>query len=113
MERRRLALRRLDDFAEHLRARRLIEPRALDEAADPDGLEQPQRAERVGVRRVLGGLERHGDMALRREVVDLLRSDFLHDANEVRRIGQVAVVQDHAPVGFVRIAIEVIDAVAC
>ena len=85
----------------------------FDEAADPDGLEQPQCAERVGIRRVLGRLERYGDMALRRKVVDLLRSDFLHDADEVRRVGQVAVVQDHAPVGLVRIAVQVIDAVAC
>jgi hypothetical protein len=50
-------------------------------------------------------------VALRREVVDLLRPDFLHDANEVRRVCEIAVVQDHAPVGLVRIAVQMIDAI--
>src|SRR5690606_8594706 len=46
IERRRLALRRLDDAPEHLRRGRLIEARMAGEPADPDGLEQTQRAER-------------------------------------------------------------------
>ncbi len=78
---------------------------------NPDRLEQPQRAERVGIRRVFGRLEGHGDVALRREVVDLVRLNFLDDANEVRRVRQIAVMQDHAPIRLVRIAIEMIDTV--
>ena len=67
--------------------------------------------ERVGVGRVFGRLERHGDVALRRQVVDLVRLHLLHDADQVRRVGQVAVVQAQSHAALVRILVEVIDAV--
>ncbi len=50
-------------------------------------------------------------MALRREVVDLIRLHFLYHANQIGGIGQIAVVQDQAPVGRVRILVEMVDAV--
>ena len=58
-----------------------------------------------------GGLERHGHVALRREVVDLVRLHLLHDADQVGRVGQVAVVQSHAYVALVRVLVQVVDAV--
>ena len=57
IERRGFSLRGLDDLTEHLRARCLIEPSAIGQTADPDRFEQPQRAERIRVRRVFGRLE--------------------------------------------------------
>jgi len=50
-------------------------------------------------------------VALRRQVVDLVRPHFLHHANQVGGIGQVAVVQDQAPVLGMGVLVEVIDAV--
>ena len=111
VERRSLALWAFDDLAEHLRARGLIEPRLGGEAADPDRLEQAQRSHGVCIRGVFGCFERHGDVALRREVVDLLGPDRLHDADEIRRVREVAIVKNHLAVRLVRIAVEVIDSV--
>ena len=66
---------------------------------------------RVGVGRVLGLLERHRDVALRAEVVDLVGLHLLHHVDEARRIGEVAVMQDEAAVADVRILVQVIDPV--
>ncbi len=49
-------------------------------------------------------------MALRSQVVDFVRLGLLDDANEVRGIGQVAMVQDEAAVRLVGILVEVVDA---
>ncbi len=111
IERRRLALRGLEHLAEHLRARGLVEARVLDQPADPDRLEQAQRAERVGVGRVLGRLERDGDVALGGEVVDLVGAHLLDDPDQVRRVRHVAVVQDQPRAGLVRIRVQMVDPV--
>jgi hypothetical protein len=49
-------------------------------------------------------------MALRGEVVDLVGLRLLDDAQQGERIGHVAVVQDEAAIGIVRILVEMIDA---
>lgn len=49
-------------------------------------------------------------MALRAEIVDLVGLDLLDDANQVGGIGEVAVVQDEAPILFVGILVKMIDA---
>ena len=98
------------DLTVELRGRRLIEAHPVLHAEDADRLQQPQRAERVGIRRVFRRLERHRDVALRREIVDLVGLDFLHDADEVGRIRHVAVVHEEAHFRLVRIVVEVIDA---
>ena len=79
-------------------------------AEDAHRLEQAQRAERVGVRGVLGGLEADLDVALRREIVDLVGLRLLDQADQVGGVGQVAVVQEETRVVLVRIDVEVIDA---
>ena len=48
-------------------------------------------------------------MALRGEVVDLVRLAFLDDADQVRRIGEIAVVQDQPLVLDMGILIDVLD----
>jgi hypothetical protein len=48
-------------------------------------------------------------MALGREVVDLVGLHLLHDADQVGGIGHVAVMQDHARIGLVRILVEMVD----
>ena len=76
---------------------------------DADRLEQPQGAKRVGVGGVLRRLEAHLHMALGREIVDLVGLRLLHDADEVGRIGQIAIMHEKARLFFVRIDIEMVD----
>ena len=50
-------------------------------------------------------------MALRGQVVDLIRLHLLDDADQTAGIGHVAVVQDEMAILLVRILIEMIDAI--
>ena len=81
------------------------------EIEDADRLKQPQRAERVGIGGIFRRLETHLHMALRREIVDLVGLNLLNDADQVGRIGQVAVMHEEADIGLVRVLVEMIDAV--
>ena len=47
-------------------------------------------------------------MTLRREIVDFVRLDLLNDANQVRRVCEVAVMKCQPHVDFVGILIEMI-----
>ena len=49
-------------------------------------------------------------MALRREVVDLIRLSLLHNPDQVRRIRHVAVMQEESRGTFVRIDIQMVNA---
>src|SRR5205807_7818811 len=84
IERRSLALRRFAHLAVQLRARCLIEPGSRFQFQDSYGFEKAQRAERIGVGRVLRLLERHRDMTLRGEVVDFVGLGLLHDTHQAR-----------------------------
>ena len=48
-------------------------------------------------------------MTLCGEIVDLLRLHLLNDANQVGGVRKVAIVQDHAAVRLVRIAVQMVD----
>lgn len=50
-------------------------------------------------------------MALCREIVDLMRLHLLDDANQIRCIGEIAVVENHSATGVVRVAVQVVDSV--
>ena len=50
-------------------------------------------------------------MAHGRQVVDLIWLHFLDDADEVGAIGQIAVMQLQSHIRFMRVLVEVIDAV--
>jgi hypothetical protein len=49
-------------------------------------------------------------MALRREVVDLVRLNFLDEADEIGGIGEIAEMQEELDALLMRIGIEMIDA---
>jgi hypothetical protein len=89
----------------------LVEARLLGQAQDADGLEQPQRADAVGVGRVFGLLEADGHVAHRAQVVDLVGLHLLHDADQVGAVGEVAEMQLEALVVDMRVLVEVVDAV--
>ena len=69
-----------------------------------------KRAERVGVRRVLRRLEAHLHVALGGQVVDLVRLCFLHDADQVGGIGEVAIVHEKACALVMRVDVKMVDA---
>ncbi|EXI76370.1 MAG: hypothetical protein AW07_00315 [Candidatus Accumulibacter sp. SK-11] len=111
VERRRLLLRNFLDEAVEFRGARLVEAGLLLEAEDADRLEHAQRADAVGVGGVLGFLEADGDVALRGQIVDLVRLHLLDDADQARRVGQVTVVEDEAAILLVRVLVQVVDTV--
>src|SRR5580693_3634825 len=110
IERRGLLLRNLLNQAVQLRGGRLVEPRLLFHAEDADRLQQPQHADRIGVGGIFRALEADADMALRRQIIDLGRTDLLHQPDQVGGIRHVAIMQQERRVAGVRILIEMIDA---
>src|SRR5262249_15635127 len=92
------------------RRRGLVEPDSLLETKDPDCFKQTQRAKRVGVCGIFRRLERDPNMALGGEIVNFDGLHFLNDANEICRIGHVAVVQKELYARPMRILIKMIDA---
>ena len=65
------------------------------------------------VGRILGDLEAHLDVALRAEVVDLVRAKVIKERGERAGVGEVGIVQKEARAGLVEILVDVVDAVAC
>ena len=98
-------------LAEHLRGRGLIKARFLLEPENADGLEHAQGADRIGIRGVFGRFERHRHVALRRQVIDFVRLHLLDDPNQVRGVGQIAIMQFEPHVFLMRILIQMIDAI--
>jgi hypothetical protein len=111
IERRGFLLRDFLHQAVQFRGRCLIEARLLLQPENADRFQDAQRADAVGVRRVLGLFEAHRHMRLGREVVDLVRLHLLDDAHQAGRIGQIAVVQHELAVVDVRVFVQVVDAV--
>ena len=64
-----------------------------------------QRTDAVRVCCVLGFLEGNRDVALRRQIVNLIRLHLLHDADQIGGVGQIAVVQDHTQIALMRVLI--------
>ena len=90
--------------------RGLVDAGLLREAQDADRLQQPKLAERVGIGGVFRRLEADLHMGLGAEVVDLVGLGLLQDADQVRRIRQVAVVQLEAQVRLVRVLVQMVHA---
>ena len=73
------------------------------------GLEEPQGAQPVGVRRVLGRIEGHLDVALGRQVEYLVRLGLLDQADQVGAVGEVPVVELEVEPALVDILVQVVD----
>ena len=71
------------DLAEQFRGRGLVEARRLFQAENADRLEQAQGPQGIGVGGVFGSLEADLDMALGRQVVDLVGLELLDQADQV------------------------------
>ena len=108
-ERRRLGLGNGLDLSEELARRSLEDPGDLREPEDPDGLEHSQDADGIHVGGVLGAFEGDGDVALRCQVVDLVQLSLPHDADDVRTVAQVSVVEEEPDFRGVRVGVEAVD----
>jgi hypothetical protein len=80
------------------------------QAQDAHRLEQTERTQTVSIGGVFGGLEAHLHMALSCEIVNLGRSHFLQEANEISCVGQITIMKKEACLLFMRIDIDVVDA---
>ncbi len=109
IERRRLLLRNLLHQAIQLGCGGLIKSRVPLHAEDADRLEKPEHAEGIRVRGVFGAFEADRDMALGREIVDLGRTDLLHQADQIGGIRHVAVMHQKRHIAAVRILVKMID----
>ena len=111
VERRRLRLRSLLHLAVELGSGRLVETNGVRHIQNAGGLQQAESAEGVDVGGVLGGIERHLHVALRREIVDLVGLRFLHDPDEIGGVRHVSIVEKEMDVLLVRVFVEVVDPV--
>src|SRR5262249_2447116 len=102
-------VRDLPHLAEQLGGRGLIEASLVFPAEDTNGLEQAQCSKSIGVGRIFRRLERYLHMRLRREIVDLIRLRFLHNADDVSRVGDIAVVQMEGNTLLVRMMNQMVD----
>ena len=75
---------------------------------DANGFQNAQGAHAVHVSGVFGALKADSHMALRAQVVDLIRLRFLNDAGEVAAVAQVAIVQLEAGVVDVWVLVDVV-----
>ncbi|MNR05363.1 hypothetical protein D3C85_1213910 [compost metagenome] len=89
----------------------LIEARGFLQAQDAHGLKQPQRADAIGIGRVLGLLEGNLHMALGSQIIDFRRLDLGDNAQEAARVRQIAMVQFHIGTTGMRIVEQVVDTV--
>jgi hypothetical protein len=103
-------LRDLLHFAEQLRSRSLIEAGLVLPAENADGLKQAQGAKPVGVGGVFRGFKRDLHVRLGREIVDLVRLGFLHDADDIGCVGDIAIMKLKRNALLVRIMDEMVDA---
>jgi hypothetical protein len=71
-----------------------------------------QRAQTIGICRVLRLFERHCDVRLRGQIVDFVWLDLLDDADEAGRIRHVSIVQEETLVIVMRILVDVVDTIS-
>ena len=95
--------------AEELTRARLVEARGAGEPGRAHGVEQAQRPEEVNVGRVLAQLEGDLDVALRAQVVDLVRPHGRDDLVARARVAEVAEDEPQARRGLVAVDEQVLD----
>jgi hypothetical protein len=88
----------------------LIEAHSLAHLEDADRLEQAERAQRVCIGGVLGGLEADLNVALGGQIVNLVGLGLLHQTDQIGGVGQVAVVEKEPGLMLVGVDVEVINA---
>ena len=94
-------MRDLLHLAVEFAGRCLVELCFLFQTEDAYGFQKSQWPDTIGICGVFRGFERDLHMALGGEVVYLVRLDLLDDPDQVRGVGQVAVVHEEIHVSLV------------
>jgi hypothetical protein len=89
----RFGLRHFLNESVELAGRGLVKTRLLFESDFLEGVEETERSDRVDFGGVFGNFEGDLHVALRAEVVDLAGADALEETVEVRRVGEVTVME--------------------
>jgi hypothetical protein len=109
-----LGLRRLDHLAVLLAGGSLVEADFPPDLilTDAHGFQHLQRAHGDRLGGVHRQIEGHTHVRLRTEVVHLVRPDRSNEAVEAVGIAEIAVVQRHVGTLFVRVVVQVLDAIS-
>src|SRR6188472_2605431 len=102
-----LSLRRFLGLAEHFAARRLIKARTQSGFADC--FKDANRTDAGDVRRVLRDIEAHAHVALRAQMIDLVRLQFVKKLHKIHGVAEVSIMQKQSHVVYVWISIEMIN----
>ncbi len=103
-----LGLRHLLCLAEHFAAGGLIKP--CTSSRFPDCFEYPNRPDPGDVGCVLGNVETDADMALRAEMVNFVRLQFVEQLHQAHRVTEISEMEKHAHAVDMRVGVEMIDA---
>jgi hypothetical protein len=79
-------------------------------AKNPDRLQNAQCAGGIGIGRVFGRLKAHLHVALRGQIVNLVRLHRLNDADQIRGVRHVSVMNLKMRAGNVRVLVHMVDA---
>ena len=109
IERGLLVLRNSLHLAVQLGGRSLVETSLLLESTSTDSIEQTEGTDAIHLSTVLGKIERHLDVALSSQVVDLIRLDLGHQSAQIGRIGEISIVKEETDTLIVRILVKMVD----
>ena len=102
-----LPLRDFFDAPEQFRRRCLIDSACVCKTAQAHSLQDPEDAQRIDVRCVLGNVKTHLYVALCRKVIDFVRLHFTDQLHETDGIRKIRIMQVK-----IRISLDVIDPLA-
>ena len=109
MEGRVFGLRRFLDLAIEFRGRGLIEAGLLFKTQDPNGFEDSQCADSIGICGVFRRFEADRDMRLSSEIIDLVWLNVLDEPDEVGGVGEIPVMHEEVGVLLMGVDIKMID----
>ena len=89
----------------------MVEASLLLEPDDADRFEKTKRAEGIRIRGVFGFLERNCNMALGREIVDLIGLDLANYPDQAGGVREITVMEAERRIRLVGIKIEMINTV--
>src|SRR5436853_2979398 len=107
-ERRALGLRNLLRLAIHLAAGSLVKARA--NTGLPNRFQNANRSDASHIGGIFRNIETHAHMALRAEMVNLIRLQIIKQFHQINGISQIAVMEKKSDAVNVRVDIKMIDA---
>src|SRR5207247_2946730 len=97
----------LSVLAKNFAARRLIKTRTQSDFADCFQNANGPDASDIGS--VLRNIEAHAHVALRAQMIDLVRLQFVKKLHKIHRVAEVPVMQQHSHNGYVWISVTMIN----